>query len=448
MRNRVSAKEWGAYPILTFPEVPEVDVVMMPRPRSAAGRRGVGVGAQRGGHRQRGIRRYRHSFSRAADHLGQTARGAERAGRRAADRPAQKKKRGKWWFGGAAGLFGAVLGIAGSALPWRAEIAPVAAGAGTGRRPRWSAAASWPAGDCAVCHTASEGATNAGGLAMATPFGTLYSTNIPRTWQPASATGRLPRSIGRCAGHRPRRLPSVSGISLHRFQQNDRRRHAGAVRLSDVATGGAPGNPANQMRFPFNLRPLMAGWNALFLRQEFQPDPQQSAQWNRGAYLVNGSRPPACHSPRNLLGAEKGGAALAGEWWTGGSAGAESIGQCGQAWTRNAVSVLPQRAFRRARRGGRADGAGGQRTGDVAAERSAGDGQLCDVAEHQGDAECGTAGAVGGPRLAGGGATGRRAVISGRLPACHSAAAGGRSCSASVPIWPITPISSAIAPIT
>ncbi len=71
-------------------------------------------------------------------------------------------------------------------------------------------------------------------------------------------------------------------------------------------------NPANQMRFPFNLRPLMAGWNALFLRQgEYQPDPQQSAQWNRGAYLVNGlGHCAACHSPRNLLGAEKGGAAF------------------------------------------------------------------------------------------------------------------------------------------
>ncbi|KIP92181.1 c-type cytochrome, partial [Pseudomonas fulva] len=66
---------------------------------------------------------------------------------------------------------------------------------------------------------------------------------------------------------------------------------------------------ANQMSFPFNIRPLMAGWNALFLgRGEYQADLARSEQWNRGAYLVNGlGHCAACHSPRNLLGAEKGG---------------------------------------------------------------------------------------------------------------------------------------------
>ncbi|MNC25842.1 Nicotinate dehydrogenase subunit B [compost metagenome] len=56
----------------------------------------------------------------------------------------------------------------------------------------------------------------------------------------------------------------------------------------------------------------MAGWNALFLRQgEFQPDPAQTAQWNRGSYLVNGlGHCAACHSPRNLMGAEKGGSSF------------------------------------------------------------------------------------------------------------------------------------------
>ena len=72
--------------------------------------------------------------------------------------------------------------------------------------------------------------------------------------------------------------------------------------------------PKNALRFPFNLRPLIAGWNALFHQAEtFQADPTKSAVWNRGAYLVEGlGHCGACHSPRNTLQAEKANAYLAG----------------------------------------------------------------------------------------------------------------------------------------
>ena len=79
-----------------------------------------------------------------------------------------------------AGLAGAAVGLAMNAMPWRMAIAPVEApSAGTWseatlERGRQVAAA----GDCAVCHTASERAVNAGGLRMETPFGAPYSTNI------------------------------------------------------------------------------------------------------------------------------------------------------------------------------------------------------------------------------------------------------------------------------
>jgi nicotinate dehydrogenase subunit B len=68
--------------------------------------------------------------------------------------------------------------------------------------------------------------------------------------------------------------------------------------------------PATRLSFPFNLRPLLMFWNALFLRAgEFTPDPTRSALWNRGAYLVEGlGHCGGCHSPRNVLGAERGGA--------------------------------------------------------------------------------------------------------------------------------------------
>ena len=95
--------------------------------------------------------------------------------------------------------------------------------------------------------------------------------------------------------------------------------------------------PANALRFPFNMRPLMAGWNALFLRKgEVQAQPQQSAQWNRGQYLVNGlGHCAACHSPRNLMGAEKGGASfLAGGMVDGWEAPAlNSLSKAPTPWT-------------------------------------------------------------------------------------------------------------------
>jgi nicotinate dehydrogenase subunit B len=72
--------------------------------------------------------------------------------------------------------------------------------------------------------------------------------------------------------------------------------------------------PKNDLPFPFNFRPLLAGWNALFHRTgTFQADATRSEIWNRGAYLVEGlGHCGACHSPRNALGAEKTGAYLAG----------------------------------------------------------------------------------------------------------------------------------------
>jgi nicotinate dehydrogenase subunit B len=75
----------------------------------------------------------------------------------------------------------------------------------------------------------------------------------------------------------------------------------------------------NQLRFPFNFRPLLAGWNALFHRTgTFQADATQSVAWNRGAYLVEGiGHCGACHSPRNALGAEKANAYLAGGFTEG-----------------------------------------------------------------------------------------------------------------------------------
>src|SRR5665213_3219087 len=59
--------------------------------------------------------------------------------------------------------------------------------------------------------------------------------------------------------------------------------------------------------FPFSIRTLMAGWNTLFFKPApFEPDPQRSAEFNRGAYLVQGlGHCGVCHTPLNAFGANK-----------------------------------------------------------------------------------------------------------------------------------------------
>jgi nicotinate dehydrogenase subunit B len=94
--------------------------------------------------------------------------------------------------------------------------------------------------------------------------------------------------------------------------------------------------PKNNLAFPFNLRPLLAGWNALFHRASvFEADATKSETWNRGAYLVEGlGHCGACHSPRNALGAEKAGAYLAGGFAEGWEAPAlTSLSQAPIPWS-------------------------------------------------------------------------------------------------------------------
>ena len=94
--------------------------------------------------------------------------------------------------------------------------------------------------------------------------------------------------------------------------------------------------PNNTLTFPFNLRPLLAGWNALFHRPGlFQADATKSEVWNRGAYLVEGlGHCSACHSPRNAVGAEKQNAYLAGGFAEGWEAPAlTSLSQAPIPWS-------------------------------------------------------------------------------------------------------------------
>jgi nicotinate dehydrogenase subunit B len=172
-------------------------------------------------------------------------------------------------------------------------------------------------GDCAVCHTAPGGVRNAGGRGLETPFGLVYSTNL--TPDPDTGLGRwsytaferaMREGISRDGHHL---YPAFPYTAYTRMRDADLQALY-AYLMSQAPVKAAP--PKTRLSFPFGVRPLMAVWNALFHRPGvYRDDPAQSPEWSRGAYLVEGlGHCSACHSPRNLFGAETGGAAR----WSGG----------------------------------------------------------------------------------------------------------------------------------
>ncbi|MCC8959295.1 cytochrome c, partial [Bradyrhizobium sp. Pear77] len=201
-------------------------------------------------------------------------------------------------------------------LPWRA-IAPIARpdasvySAATIARGKELAAL----GACAVCHTSEHGTLNAGGRPLETPFGTIYTTNITPdvdtgigAWSYPAFERAMREGIHRDGRHLYPAFPYT-----HFAKTTDADLQALYAHLMAQAPVRAE-TPKNALAFPFNLRPLLAGWSALFHQpRPFQHDPSKSAIWNRGAYLIEGlGHCSACHSPRNALGAERQNAYLAG----------------------------------------------------------------------------------------------------------------------------------------
>lgn len=228
------------------------------------------------------------------------------------------------WAAGAALLVGAA-----ALLPWGGATRPIIKttvpavtlySEATVERGRLIAAA----GDCVACHTAPGGVTNAGGLGLPTPFGIIYSTNLTPDvetgiggWSYAAFERAMRQGVSR-DGHRL--YPAFPYTAFARMTDDDLQ-SLYAYLMAQPPVRNQP--PATQLPFPFNIRPLLAGWNLAFHdATPFQADATQSATWNRGAYLVNGvGHCGACHTPRNALGAERTGKAfLAGGeaegWWS------------------------------------------------------------------------------------------------------------------------------------
>ena len=159
----------------------------------------------------------------------------------------------------------------------------------------------------------------AGGVAFETPFGRIYSTNIT----PDKDTG-----IGDWTADDFRRSMR-SGIRPNGEHLYPAFPYTAFTKLTDAdldamfayLTSIAPvqrENPANELGFPFNVRALLAPWKALFFDAGvYQPVADQSDEWNRGAYLTEAlAHCSACHSPRNVLGAEKQSRAMSGGAYT------------------------------------------------------------------------------------------------------------------------------------
>jgi len=165
------------------------------------------------------------------------------------------------------------------------------------------------AGDCVACHTIpGVGKPFAGGRPIETPFGNITSANITpdRDTGIGSWTAEQFDNAVR-HGIRPdgRRLyPAMPYPNYTKMSHDD------VMAMRAYLATIAPVNnkvDRNTLPFPLNIRAGMYAWNALFFSPgEFKPNPDKSAEWNRGAYLVNGpAHCGACHTPKNMLGADK-----------------------------------------------------------------------------------------------------------------------------------------------
>jgi nicotinate dehydrogenase subunit B len=340
----VQSKEWGGYPLITFPEVPAIDVLMLPRQDEPP--LGVGESASvpsasaiaNAVYDATGIRFRELPLTPELVLAALNGKKDETP----SEPPANKRK---WWNIGlsAVGAVAALSGIVTMSSPWRQAIGTIQRpdtnvySAATIERGRLAAAA----GACNVCHVGPDGTPFAGGRRFDTPFGAVYATNItPDTengigaWSYPAFERAMREGVSRDGHHLYPAHPytSFAGADDADLQAL----YAYMMTQAPVAEKA----PETKLKFPYSIRAMMAGWNALFLKAEpFKYVQARDAQWNRGAYLVETlGHCSACHTDRNVLGAEKsGGARLSGgfaDGWEAPALNAFAKGPVG--WTADA----------------------------------------------------------------------------------------------------------------
>jgi mono/diheme cytochrome c family protein len=177
-------------------------------------------------------------------------------------------------------------------------------------------------GNCDVCHTVPGGRESAGGRAVPTPFGTIYSTNI--TPDDETGIGNWPEAAFRRAmrlGVRRDGAYLYPAFPYDHFtlvsDDDDKALYAYLMTRPPIRAAA----PADKLPFPLDIRLVMFGWNLLFLHPgPYRAGAARDASSNRGAYLAEGlGHCGACHTPRNALGAEKPNRKFAGsvvDGWT------------------------------------------------------------------------------------------------------------------------------------
>jgi mono/diheme cytochrome c family protein len=172
------------------------------------------------------------------------------------------------------------------------------------------------AGDCLSCHTVpGSGQPYAGGRPIETPFGVVVGANITPDadtgigdWSDEAFVRALREGKG---SHGELLYPAMPYPYYTKLTESD------ALAIRAYLNTVKPVRNAvvsNKLPFPFDVREGMAAWNALYFRSgEFKPDPTKSAEWNRGAYLVEGlGHCGACHTPKTQLGGDDRGRAFQG----------------------------------------------------------------------------------------------------------------------------------------
>jgi mono/diheme cytochrome c family protein len=247
-----------------------------------------------------------------------------------------------WWS--AAGLL--LAGGAGFALlAYQPELAPVArpdpAAFDKAVVERGRVLANY--GDCTACHTRPDGEPFAGNFPLKTPFGTIYTSNItpdPETgigaWSKEAFRRSLKDGVDRLGNHLYPAFPYD-----HFTKVKDADIDAIYAYLMASVAPVRQTTRGNDFGFPFNIRATLAVWKALFLdKTPIASDPSKGADWNEGAYLVEGlGHCAACHSPRNFMGARTepaygGGSA---EGWFAPPLDKDNFSQ--QPWTKNELVV-------------------------------------------------------------------------------------------------------------
>ncbi len=182
---------------------------------------------------------------------------------------------------------------------------PVVATAATVQRGAYLARA----GNCMSCHTARGGEPYAGGRGIDTPFGAVYTSNLTPdeqtgigSWTPAHFWRAMHNGRSKDGRLLAPAFPYTSYTQVTREDSD-----ALFAYLNSIPAV-AQANKPHALSFPYDSQAALAVWRALYFKPgAYQPEAARTAEWNRGAYLVNGlGHCSACHSARNALGATAG----------------------------------------------------------------------------------------------------------------------------------------------